>query len=636
MIGKSFLGTLDFIPYSLREVRFIEFFGLNMLDFIVNFFPNAISLWGHIDLSIRDAITYLMASISVVVICNRLKLSPVLGYLAAGVLLGPNAFGAISQVKGANFLAEFGVVFLMFTIGLQLPWERLKTLRKYVFGMGAVQVILTGFIFALIAYWMNQTIEASILIGGGLSLSSTAIILQILEDRNELSSRHGRITFSILLFQDLAVVVFLVWLSIMGQSQHETVWIAFMQAFGRATAVLIIIALLGHYVLRPLYRMVAATRSSDLFIATNLFVILISSAATSAAGLSMELGAFLAGLMLAETEYRPQIEVDIRPFRALFLGLFFMTVGMSLKPRLLIGSIAEITLLASTLMLGKAVLLILIGRIFRLPYKTCFRVGLTLAAGGEFMFVLCYQAVQSQIITSHDMQIIYMSVFVTMAMTPFLMNVGNRVASRFTREIGMALKAAEQETKDMRDHVIIAGYGRVGQTVQMMLAEQLIPHVLIDSDMARVTRGSKAGIPIFLGDARRDIVYPFLGVERARALILALGNFNAVTRVVEVVRETYPHLKIFVRVRDKEQAIKLFKMGAHPIMPETFIPSFQLVSAVFSLYGMSSEEIEKIIKKFREEYLSPKAFDKGLVPWLEENNTLLSEQHPPTIPTGED
>jgi len=599
-----------------------------MLDIVINFFTDLPTLWNSISVNLRDAIAYLLTAISVVVVCNKLHLSPVLGYLVAGVLLGPYTFNLISGVDGSKFLAEFGVVFLMFTIGLQLPWGRLKTLRRYVFGLGSMQVILTGIAFALVAYSLGETIEAAILIGGGLSLSSTAVILQVLEDRNELSSRHGRVTFSILLFQDLAVVVFLVWLSLMGHNQHASVWAAFAVAFGRAIVVLVLIALFGHYILRPLYRMVAATRSSELFVATNLFVILLSSAATHAAGLSMELGAFLAGLMLAETEYRPQIEVDIRPFRALFLGLFFMTVGMSLDPRLLVGYGIEIIALASALILGKCFLLVLIGRLFRLPFKTCFRVGLTLAAGGEFMFVLCYQAVQSQIITTHSMQIIYMAVLISMAMIPFLANVGHKIARRFTREIGMALKAAEEETKDMHNHIIIAGYGRVGETVQMMLAEALIPHVVIDSDMARVTKGSKTGIPIFLGDARRDVVYPFLGIERARGVVLALGNFNAAARAVEVLRESFPHVKIFVRVRDKDQAVKLFKMGAHPIMPETFIPSFQLVSAVLNLYGMSMEEIEKSIDKFRDDYLSPKAFDQGMVPWMKENTP--SNELPPS------
>jgi CPA2 family monovalent cation:H+ antiporter-2 len=573
-----------------------------------------------------DIIIFLMTSVGVVLLFKRLKMSPVLGYLLAGVIIGPHVSGAIGGVETSHSIAEFGVVFLMFTIGLDLPWERLQELKRYVFGLAGLQVTITGAAFGGLAYWAGATIETAVLLGGGIALSSTAVVLQVLAERKELATRFGRITFAILLFQDLAVVVMLVWVTLMASTQGSSVWGSLGQALIKAVIVLVSIALLGRFVLRPLYRLVSMSRNLDLFMATTLLVILSTSLATGAAGLSMELGAFLAGLLLAETEYRHQIEADIKPFRSLLLGLFFMSVGMSIDPKLFVEQYPLILGVAAFIVIGKFGFLFGICKIFGLPAKPSVQIGMILATGGEFVFVLFGQGVQANLVTPELMQVIYLSVVITMALTPMLASLGKAIADRLGAEIGVALKAAEEETADLKNHVIIAGYGRVGQTVHTLLGEQLVPHVAIDLNMARVAQGrSQGGPPIFFGDARRAEVYRAMGAERAKAVVLTLGHFNASTRAIMTLRRYFPHLEVFVRVRDSAQAFRLREVGAHPVVPETFAPSFQLASAVLNLYGVPSDQIDKTLKKFRRDYLSPEAFEHGRVPWMSAEETGVDE-----------
>lgn len=566
-----------------------------------------------------DILIFLVTSIAVVLIFQRLKISSILGYLLAGVLIGPHVGNLITQVEFSKTLAEFGVIFLLFTIGLELPWERLRELKRYVFGMGLLQVFTTALIFGLLIFGLSHSIEMSIILGGGLAISSTAVVLQVLSERNELMSRTGRIAFSILIIQDLAVVILLVWINTMAKSGGD-VLITLAQTALRAIIVLVAIGFVGRFILRPLYRIVSLTRNTEVFMATSLLIILATGTATAAANLSMELGAFLAGIMLAETEYRHQIEADIKPFRSLLLGLFFMTVGMSINPAVLSSQWTFILAMTAIIIIAKFFIIFSLSKLFQIPTKNAIRLGFLLSTGSEFIFVIFSEALQENIVSTELMQVVNLSVIISMALTPFLVLLGRLISRRFTPAIGVAIKAAEEESRDMKNHVIIAGYGRVGQTVHQLLSDHVVPHYILDINMAKVAIGRKEeDAPIFFGDARRAEVYRALGAERAKAVIITLSEFAASTRAVMTVRRYFPNIEVFVRVRDSSQAYKLREIGARPIMPETFAPSFQLAAAVLSLFGVSGEQIDHTIKVFRKNYLSGEAFDKGEVPWLPEN-----------------
>ncbi len=546
-----------------------------------------------------DVIVYLVAAVVISLVCKRINVSSILGYLIVGVLLGPQFFGIISDVETSKSVGEFGVVFLLFTIGLELPFERLRELKRYVFVLGGLQVLISGAVITLFAYYIGASIETSVLIGSGLALSSTAVVLQFLTDNKDMASRHGRITFSILLFQDLVVVVLLVWLTLI-QNQHESVFNVLGQAFLRALFVLIGFAILGRFLLRPIYRAVAATQSAELFVAMTLLVVLSTSMATQIAGLSLELGAFLAGLLLSETEYRHQVEADIKPYKSLLLGLFFMTVGMSINPHILMDFPGLIFSILGLMILIKIFVILAITYLSKLPFKSCLRIALLLAGGGEFVFVLFSQAEKSNIITSHLCKAIYISVVISMALTPIFGMLAKFISKKLGKDIGMAIRAAEEEASGLKDHTIIVGFGRVGQTVHKLLSESIIPHVMIDLNMKRVAEGRDKGYPVYFGDGRRIEVFQALGAERAKAIVITVINFTASSRMVVVLKRYFPHLDIFVRVGDTNEAYQIKEIGAHPIVPEIFAPSFQLAAAALELYNVPTEQIDRSFEKFRQ------------------------------------
>ncbi len=557
-----------------------------------------------------DVIVYLVAAVLISLICKRINVSSTLGYLIVGVLLGPQFLGIISDVETSKAVGEFGVVFLLFTIGLELPFERLRELKRYVFLFGGLQVLLSGAVITLFALYIGASIETSILIGSGLALSSTAVVLQYLTDNKDMGSRHGRITFSILLFQDLVVVVLLVWLTLI-QNQHDSVFNVLGQAFLRALVVLIGFAILGRFLLRPIYRAVAATGSTELFVAMTLLVVLSTSMATQVAGLSLELGAFLAGLLLSETEYRHQVDADIKPYKSLLLGLFFMTVGMSINPHILMDFPGLILSILGLMILIKLVVILAITHISKLPFKSCLRIALLLAGGGEFVFVLFSQAEKSNIITSHLCKAIYIAVVISMALTPIFGMLAKLISKKIGKDIGMAIRAAEEESSDLKDHTIIVGFGRVGQAVHKLLNENIIPHVMIDMSMKRVAEGRDKGYSVYFGDGRRVEVFQALGAERAKSVIITVSNFTASSRMVVILKRYFPHLDIFVRVGDTNEAYQVKEIGAHPIVPEIFAPSFQLAAAALELYNVPTEQIDRSFEKFRQLELNTQEQSRG-------------------------
>lgn len=581
---------------------------------------------GHLSNTSIGVIIYLICAILISLFCKRFRVSPVLGYLGVGVLLGPSLLDGLSDFQSAKTLGEFGVVFLLFTIGLELPVERLQELKRFVFGLGFSQVLLSGFFFAIFfSIYYHTNMETAILVGSGLALSSTAVVLQVLSDSGDLFSQHGRITFSILLFQDLFVVFLLVWLTLL-QGRHEDVstWMLLWQSVIKAVGVLLGFAVIGRYVLRPVYRIVAATKSSELFMSMTLLVILSTSMATQMAGLSLELGAFLAGILLAGTEYRYQVEADIRPYRSLLLGLFFVTVGMSINPYLLIQQGAIVLMILGVLITSKFLVGVFVSHLLGIPMKSCVRIALLLAGGGEFVFVLFAQAEDVQVITRHFSQLIYLAVVLSMALTPFLAWLGRQISRKMTSDIGIAMRAAEQYVSDMRDHIIIVGGGRVGTAVHQILADAVcdtgpIPHVLIDMNMKRVHEGADENLPIYFGDGRRLELFKALNVEKARAVVITVGVYSTSFKIASSLKAQYPELNIFIRVADASEAYRFAELGVHPVVPELLAPSFQLAASVLELYNVPVEQVKWVKDKFNQRQILKKGGEKEehkLPPWF--------------------
>ncbi|CAI5946597.1 unnamed protein product [Closterium sp. NIES-64] len=539
--------------------------------------------------------------------------SPVLGYLAAGALIGPYALSIIKHVHGTKALAEFGVVFLMFNIGLELSLERLNSMRKYVFGLGSAQVLVTAVVVGVsVAALASVSGPAALVIGSGLALSSTAVVLQVLQERGESTSRHGRATFSVLLFQDLAVVVLLILIPLLAPSPTSADGSVGLAAIAKAlglAAMKAVVAIAGIFaggrlLLRPIYRSMAENHNAEIFAANTLLVVLGTSVLTAQAGLSMALGAFLAGLLLAETEFALQVESDINPYRGLLLGLFFMTVGMSIDPKLLIARFPLIIASIAALIIGKTALITAMGRYFGLSTIAAVRTGLLLAPGGEFAFVAFGEAVQKGIMPAQLSSLLFLIVGISMAITPWLAGFGQLLAARFDQQDVRSLEPQETETDDLQGHIIICGFGRVGQIIGQLLSERLIPFVALDVRTERVSAGQSLDLPVYFGDAgSRDVLHK-VGAERAAAAVITLDTPGANYRAVWALTRNFPHIKTFVRAHDVDHGINLEKAGATAVVPETLEPSLQLAAAVLAQAKLPPAEIAATLDDFRVRHLA--------------------------------
>ncbi|GJX26399.1 K(+) efflux antiporter 2, chloroplastic-like protein [Tanacetum coccineum] len=562
--------------------------------------------------SLLDVVWLLLASVIFVPIFQKLPGgSPVLGYLTAGILIGPYGLSIIRNVHATKAIAEFGVVFLLFNIGLELSVERLSSMKKYVFGLGSAQVLTTAVVVGLAAHFVcGQLGPAAIVIGNGLALSSTAVVLQVLQERGESTSRHGRATFSVLLFQDLAVVVLLILIPLISpnSSKGGVGFQAIAEALGLAAvkAVVAISAIIagGRLLLRPIYKQIAEMQNAEIFSANTLLVILGTSLLTARAGLSMALGAFLAGLLLAETEFSLQVESDIAPYRGLLLGLFFMTVGMSIDPKLLVSNFPVIMGSLGLLIAGKTILVAGVGRLFGVSLIPAIRVGLLLAPGGEFAFVAFGEAVNQGIMSSQLSSLLFLVVGISMAITPWLAAGGQLIASRFEQQDVRSLLPVESETDDLHDHIIICGFGRVGQIIAQLLSERLIPFVALDVRSDRVAVGRALDLPVYFGDAGSREVLHKIGAERACAAAITLDTPGANYRTVWALSKYFPNVKTFVRAHDVDHGLNLEKAGATAVVPETLEPSLQLASAVLAQAKLPMSEIAATINEFRSRHLS--------------------------------
>lgn len=543
----------------------------------------------HLDLSILQELLIILGAVSIVIpIFHRLKASPVLGFLLIGMALGPNALGAVladipaldwvvlADRERIGAMAEFGVVFLMFTIGLELSFERLILMRRLVFGLGPVQVILCAAAVAGALMLMQLPTEQAIIIGLALALSSTAVIIQVLAEEKRLNTTVGRTAFAVLLFQDIAVVPVLFAVSIMGAGAASGAGLfRFTLSLGQAAFAVAALIVAGRLLLRPLFRSVARTNSPEVFMAASLLVVLGAAAATAAAGLSMAMGALLAGLLLAETEYRRQIEVLIEPFKGLLLGVFLISMGMTIDVDVILGAPLLVLGLALGLVGLKAVITWGAARLFNISNRAGVQTGLLMGPGGEFSFIVLAAATGLGLITGRAADLALITAALTMAVTPFLSTLGSKLGQNF--EPRKTVDPALAAVFDLEDapRVIVAGFGRVGQVVAEMLKTHEIDFIAVDADADVVAKARKDGVKAYFGDASNPAFLERCGLRSARALVVTMDPVGA-EDVVANARSGRADLVIVARARDARHAGRLYAKGATDAVPETIESSLLL------------------------------------------------------------
>jgi CPA2 family monovalent cation:H+ antiporter-2 len=549
---------------------------------------------------LSQIVILLCAAVVIVAICRVIRLSPITGYLAAGVFIGPHGLKLITDIEGTSGIAEFGVIFLLFIIGLELSIERLRSMRKHVFGFGSAQMLITSGIFASLFLGIGGLPAAAIIIGGGLALSSTAIVLQVINEQGERASQVGRLSLAILILQDLAVVPLLVLVSIIGEHEHSIVS-AILDAVTKAAIALTIIFVGGYLLLRPLFRFIASLGNTELFSATTLLVVLGAAKLSIMAGLSPALGAFMAGLLVAETEFRPQVEADVMPFKGLLLGLFFMTVGMSLNLEVMYQHFWGIITLTLVLMGVKSLIIMALCRIFGFSLSTAIHSGLILSQGSEFAFILFSLAASKGVLPLNVSQLLLVIVTVSMALTPLVAFIGKRIAFALEKYSISRPESIIEETLDLSQHVIISGYGRVGHTVARLLEIETINYVAVDIDSFQTARERKRGIPVYYGDTTRVHVLKALGIARARAVIVTHNDTRTALQTITTIRELNRDIPIIARAKNLEQVQKLEAAGANLAVAEMFEVSLQLGGALLKSVGIKDNEISRIIDIFRAE-----------------------------------
>ena len=562
----------------------------------------------------KDVILFLATAGVIVPLFRRWRVSPILGFLGAGVVLGPFGLGALSDAfpwvgyftidnpDEVAQLAEFGVVFLLFMIGLELSWERLRLMRRFVFGMGALQVGLCVAAIAGIAISFGVDPVAAVAIGAALALSSTAVVMPILTEQKRQHSTAGRATFSVLLFQDLAVAPILITLALLGRSGGDQAFSPKMLlAFAPAVLGILGLVAFGRLLLRPMLKSVARAKSEELFMAACLLVVIGAGLVSALTGLSMALGAFIAGLLLAETEYRHEVEVTIEPFKGLLLGLFFVSVGIGLdlsilaaKPLLVLGMAIGMIVLNASVVFGLA-------RLFGLRSPPAIEAGLLLAGGGEFAFVILAAAMGDGIVDRAIGQTVLVSSTLSMMCIPLLAALGLKLGGRKTQGEGLSPDPAPVADGE-KPRVLVVGYGRVGRLVGEMLNRHDIPWVAAERDPRLVEAARRAGESIFFGDASRPEFLKRCGLETAPSLVVTMDAPEGVEVIVATARQMRPDLTIVARARDARHAQRLYELGATDAVPETVEASLQLSEAVLVEIGVPMGLIIASIHERRDEF----------------------------------
>lgn len=561
----------------------------------------------------KELLLFLLTAGVVVPLFSRLRISPIFGFLAAGVMLGPFGLGAlakdlpwlsfvsITDVGQITDLAEFGVAFLLFMIGLELSWDRLIRTRKLVFGLGTLQVLVSTLVLAVIAFLLGQTPSSALVLGSALALSSTALVLPSLAERRRLNTTAGRASFAVLLFQDLAVAPLLFMVTVLGAREGAGLGAGLLYALAAAVLTLVALVGIGRIVLRPLFQMVAATKSNELFVAVCLLVVIGASLITALSGQSMALGAFVAGLLLAETEYRRQIEVTIQPFQGLLLGLFFVSVGARLDLSEIIANPIPTIGVVFGIIAIKAAILFPLAILMGLSKRTAGELAIVLGPGGEFALILIGAAVAADVVPGAAGATATVAATLTMITIPLLIRLFERSGLR-ARAIDPVSLGLTPQPDDGLERVIIVGYGRVGQLVAEMLRRHNLPFLALDTDAHLVARVRSPDNKIYYGDATQIELLRRCGIQNARALVVTLDTPEAVELVVSAARSERPALTIVARARDAAHATKLYQLKVTDAVPETLESSLQLSEAVLIDVGVPMGLVIASIHEKRDEF----------------------------------
>jgi len=548
-------------------------------------------------ISLAQTAVLLGAAVLTVSVFRLLRLSSILGYLAAGMILGPWGLRLVPDISSIMSFAEFGIVLLLFVIGLELQPTRLWVMRRVVFGMGLAQVLLCSVLLGAAAWFLGLPLGAAAIVGFGLSLSSTPLVLQLLAERSQLKSPHGRAAFGILLFQDVAVLPVLAALPLLaGAARGTTVGTADLIKLGPLLLVMAAIVGGGRLLLRPALRVVARIKVSEVFTAAALLTVIGTALLASAVGLSPSLGAFLAGVLLADSEFRHELEADLEPFKGLLLGLFFVAVGMAANLGLLVSEPWQVLGVTAGFLLVKVLAVSALARGAHQSWRSAWKLGFTLPTGGEFAFVLFTLAARQRIIEASTADLLVLAVTLSMMIGPLLPMALAAVLQR-----GATEPARPFDGIDERDNrVIIAGFGRVGQIVARVLLARRIPFTALDSNQTHVDFVRRFGNKVYYGDASRLDLLRAAGAETAAVFVVAIDDVDASLRAVELAREQFPRLKILARARNRQHAFALKDLGVRSIIRETYASSLEMAATVLETLGESATSARATVKKFRQ------------------------------------
>jgi len=568
---------------------------------------------------LQGILLLLVMSVASVAAFRTFKLPPILGYLLVGALSSENALGWLPENHSIEFMAEVGVVFLLFAIGLEFSVSQFMAMRRTVLGLGGLQMIFSTIIGFILLNYLNVSWQGAVVAAGAMALSSTAIVVKQLTDQGEMHERHGQLALGILLFQDIAVVPFIIAIPLLSNntSADPDFIVMALNAFGNIL-VLALMLVTAHYVLRPLFQKVANAQSVELFNITVLLVALTSAWVTQSLGMSLALGAFLAGMLLSETEYKHQIETEIRPFRDILMGLFFITVGAKLN----LAVLPELWLSILWLLLGivvfKAILIGCLVRLFGNNKGVAVRTGLVLAQGGEFGFALLSLALSYGLLTADEVQADLAAIVISMAIAPLIIRSNDKVTRKLLRDSYLRQRykdahAFRQEVKEVDNHVIICGYRRVGQGLARLLEEQGVPYLGLELDSKIVTEAWEAGESVYYADASRTEILMAAGIQRARLVVITVVDTEIAKEITEAARKKNKNIPIVVRARDDTYLEALIKLGATEVLPESLEASVMVARRVLEKLELPNEEIEQVVGRIRiEGYKQLKSFFHGI------------------------
>jgi len=554
--------------------------------------------------SIQLIILLLVSSVLTVALFRYLRLPPMIAYFVVGLALGPHTLGILPDSESSRHFVEFGIVFLMFTIGLEFSLPKLNSMRHILFGLGGAQVVITLVTTMVFSTFLGLDLAAAFIIGSALTMSSTAIVSKILMERIDLNSRHGQLAIGILLFQDIAVIFILILIPVFNSQVIDLYSLLWMSLF-KIIVLLFILFRIGQPVMNFWFGIVAKQKSRELFVLNVLMITLIFAYVTKLSGLSYALGAFLAGMLISETRYRYQVESDIASFRDILLGLFFISIGMMLNIEVFIKYYLEIFLLFFVYTIFKMIVITYLAKLFKYELGVGIRSGVILGQAGEFSFVILALGQEQNLISGDILQIILSVCLLSMLFASFIIPFNGRIARYISKEYlknsEKLVNKIEASSEDFSDHVIICGYGRGGQYLGRFLKEEDILFIAIDMDLNRVNDAANAGEKVMYGDASRRVVLRAAGIERAKALVIAYSDDRSSLKVLNVIREIYPDLPVVVRTRDESSIEQLQDAGATDVVPEVLESSLMLASHALVILDVPLARVIKKIRAFRNE-----------------------------------